>query len=192
MRAALAFGLLLALATPARGHMVVEPASSAAGGPQRYTLVVPTEGASATVRVELRLPMGMDVVALEAKPGWEASNNPFPVGAATLRWSGGRIPPGQMTTFEFLATNPPAARTLEWNAAQWFEDGTSERWGQGGPADHAASTTTLVAAAAAGDAGGVAATGTPAALWIVALASCALAVAALLAALSGRRAASRP
>jgi uncharacterized protein YcnI len=206
MRVALAFGVVLALAAPARAHMVVEPATSTAGAQQRYTLIVPTESQSPTVRVELRLPAGVDVFAVEAKPGWEASNSPFPVGAATVRWTGGRIPPGQMATFEFLATNPASARTLTWNAVQWFEDGTSERWGDGAPADHEASTTALsspghaastAALSGPGHADGEHAggdhrgAGTASALWIVTLSSAALAVAALLAALAGLRRADR-
>jgi uncharacterized protein YcnI len=145
VRHLLALALVVVTAAPAVAHMVVEPATSTAGGAQRYTLVVPTEGNSATVRVELRLPMGVDVAAVESKPGWQASNQAFPIGAATVRWSGGKIPPGEMVSFEFLAVNPPAPRVLTWNATQWYEDGSSERWG-GGDEDHHASTTTLVAA----------------------------------------------
>ncbi len=147
MRIALAVVIVVALAGRVGAHMEVSPATSSAGGAERYTLVVPTEGRSATVRVELRIPMGMDVAAVETKPGWEASYEPFPIGRATVRWTGGRIPPGQMATFEFLAVNPPAARVLTWNATQWYEDGTSDRWGEGAPPEHHASTTTLTAAA---------------------------------------------
>jgi len=146
VRHVLVLVLLVLAAAPAAAHMVVEPATSTAGGAQRYTLIVPTEGDSATVRVELRLPMGVDVAAVESKPGWQASNQAFPIGAATVRWSGGKIPPGEMVSFDFLAVNPPAARVLTWNATQWYEDGSSERWGEGGDDDHHASTTTLVAA----------------------------------------------
>ncbi|HEY2386078.1 MAG TPA: DUF1775 domain-containing protein [Candidatus Binatia bacterium] len=149
MRALLAL-VLLVLAAPAAAHMVVLPETSTTGGAQRYTLIVPTEGNSATVRIEVRLPMGVDVAAVESKPGWQASNQAFPIGAATVRWAGGKIPPGEMMSFDFLAVNPPAARVLTWNATQWYEDGSNERWGDGADEEHHASTTTLVAAEAAG------------------------------------------
>ena len=159
MRAALALLLVLVSAPGVGAHMVVLPETSVAGGTERYTILVPTEGESATVRVEVRLPMGVDVAAVESKPGWQASNEAFPIGKATVRWSGGKIPPGEMLSFEFLAVNPPAARVLTWNATQWYEDGSSDRWGEGAPEDHHASTTILRAAAAgessAGDAGHV-------------------------------------
>ena len=50
-----------------------------------------------------------------------------------------------MMSFDFLALNPSAARALTWNATQWYEDGTSDRWGEGGPEGPEPSTTTLVA-----------------------------------------------
>lgn len=143
MRIALVLALVTVLGERVEAHMVVLPARSVVGGTERYTLIVPTEGSSATVRVELRVPMGVEIAALEAKPGWQGVHEPFPIGAATLRWSGGRIPPGQMMSFDFLAVNPLKGGALTWSAVQGFEDGTSERYGEGGPPDHRASTTAL-------------------------------------------------
>ncbi len=149
MRVAAALGMVLVLTAPVSAHMVVLPDASRGGEVERYTLVVPTEGRAATVTVELHIPLGMEIIAFDAKPGWSGANEAFPIGAATLRWSKGRIPPGQMTSFEFLALNPPGAHTLRWNAMQWYEDGSTDQWGEGAPDDHPASTTTLVAAASA-------------------------------------------
>jgi uncharacterized protein YcnI len=143
MRVALPLVVVLALlgaARPVRAHVVVQPAESAAGGWQRYTVLVPTEKVSPTVRVEVRLPVGMEIVAVESKPGWTASHSPFPAGAATVQWKGGRIPRGEFLSFEFLAWNPPAARTISWVATQWYEDETSDRWGGEGDEDHASET----------------------------------------------------
>src|SRR5689334_9160696 len=69
MRIVLVVALVLGTAAHAAAHMVVLPEQSASGGMQRYTVVVPTEGRSATVRISLRIPMGMEVAAVEAKPG---------------------------------------------------------------------------------------------------------------------------
>jgi uncharacterized protein YcnI len=149
MRAALALALVLAFGRPAIAHMVVLPAASHAGGWERYSLLVPTEKESETVRVELRLPLGMEIVAFEAKPGWEATHDPFPIGAAKLRWTGGHIPTGQMMSFDFMAWNPKTPRTLTWEATQWYADGSSDRWGGRDDPEHHASTTVLAAAAPA-------------------------------------------
>ncbi len=144
MRVVLAMVFLLMLPGLVDAHVVVLPAESEAGGWERYTILVPTEKASPTVRVELRLPTGMDVIAVESKPGWEGRFEPFPVGAARVEWKGGRIPEGEFLSFEFMAWNPPAARVLEWQATQTYEDGTNDRWGAKDD-DHHASRTTLKA-----------------------------------------------
>lgn len=133
---------LVALARPAAAHVVVLPEESEAGGWERYSLIVPNEKKSPTVRIDLKLPVGIDVMGIESKPGWEATHEPFPIGAARVRWSGGRIPAGQMLTFDFLVWNPPAARTLKWDATQWYEDGSSDHWGAD-DGDHPASETVL-------------------------------------------------
>jgi len=126
---ALAVTVCIVLALPASAHVVVTPETSEAGRWERYAVLVPTENDSPTVKVEVLLPTGMEIVALEAKPGWEARHEPFPIGAARVRWQGGRISQGQFLVFEFLAWNPPAARTIEWAATQWYENGKSDRWG---------------------------------------------------------------
>ena len=146
MRLAVTLLLVLGSVASVSAHVMVLPTASRAGGVERYTVIVPTEGKSATVRLEVRLPMGVEVVAIESKPGWQGANRPFPIGAATIGWTGGRIPPGEMMSFDFLALNPTAPRALTWNATQWYEDGTSDRWGEGAPADHHASTTSLAPA----------------------------------------------
>jgi uncharacterized protein YcnI len=149
MRTAIA--MLAVLACPAVGaaHVAVLPDASAAGGWQRYSILVPTEKASPTVRVSVKLPTGMEVIAVESKPGWQGTHNPLPIGAATVEWKGGRIPENEFVSFEFLAWNPPAARVIQWEATQWYEDGTSDRWGGAGDAEHASKTTLAPAAGGA-------------------------------------------
>jgi len=142
MRIALMLALLMSLPWVAAAHVVVLPEQSDAGGWERYVVLVPTEKESPTVRVEVRLPNGLDMIAVESKPGWEGRYEPFPVGAARVEWKGGRIPSGTFVSFEFLAWNPPAPRVIEWQATQWYEDGSSDRWG-GGADDHHSSRTTL-------------------------------------------------
>jgi uncharacterized protein YcnI len=142
---ALVLAVLLGLGLPAASaaHVVVLPAESTAGGWERYSVIVPAEKDSPTVRVQLKLPAGMEIVALESKPGWQGRHNPFPLGAATLEWRGGSIARGEFLSFDFLAWNPPAARTIAWEATQWYADETSDRWGGAGDDDHHASKTVL-------------------------------------------------
>jgi uncharacterized protein YcnI len=150
MRAVLALLFVLVAPLVARAHVVVLPEQSEAGGWERYTMLVPTEKESPTVRIELKLPTGIDVIAVESKPGWEGRYEPFPIGAARVEWKGGRIPAGEFLSFEFLAWNPPAPRVLEWQATQWYEDGTSDRWGGGSDESHTARTTLVAGKGAHG------------------------------------------
>jgi uncharacterized protein YcnI len=159
MRAVLALLLVLGAPVAANAHVIVLPGRSEAGGWERYTMLVPTEKSSPTVRVELSLPNGVEVVAVESKPGWQGRYEPFPIGAARVEWKGGRIPEGEFVSFEFLAWNPPVVRVLEWHATQWYEDGTSERWGEG-PDEHHTSRTTLTPST--GEHGGLHRHGAPA------------------------------
>lgn len=141
MRAALSLLLVLVCPVVASAHVIVVPAESEAGGWERYTILVPTEKESPTVRVELKLPAGIEVIAVESKPGWQGRYEPFPLGAARVEWKGGRIPSGEFLSFEVLAWNPPAPRVITWEATQWYEDGTSERWGGSADGHHDSSTT---------------------------------------------------
>jgi uncharacterized protein YcnI len=150
MRIVLAAVLVALVAATAHAHTVVVPGASEAGGWERYSLLVPNEKQSPTVRVELRLPAGMEIVAVESKPGWKGGYKPFPIGAATVQWEGGRVPHGEFVGFDFLAWNPPAARTVTWVATQWYEDGSSDTWG--GEGDEAHASTTVLRPAKAGDA----------------------------------------
>jgi uncharacterized protein YcnI len=141
MRALIAALLLSVYPNVGAAHVAVVPDESEAGGWERYSILVPTEKASPTVRVSVKLPAGMEVIAVESKPGWQGSHNPFPIGAASVEWKGGKIPENEFVSFEFLAWNPPAARVVQWEATQWYEDGSSDRWGGAGDADHASKTT---------------------------------------------------
>src|SRR5438045_1215872 len=78
MRLLVTLVLVLGSVGSATAHVMVVPTTSTAGAVERYTVIVPTEGKSPTVRVEVRLPMGIEVVAIESKPGWQGTNRPFP------------------------------------------------------------------------------------------------------------------
>lgn len=151
MRVVVALLGIFVCASAVQAHMVVVPPQSQAGGWERYSVLVPTEKASPTVKIEVRLPNGMDVIAVESKPGWQGRYEPFPIGAARVTWEGGRIPPDEFVSFEFLAWNPKVASTVQWQATQWYEDGSSDRWGgPGGDADHASRTTLTAGQSKAG------------------------------------------
>ena len=121
------------------GHVTVSPRESVAGDEESYTMRVPTERDSATIRIEVEFPAEVSVTELDAKAGWEIEERRNAderiVGAV---WSDGSIPPGEAEEFGFLARNPSESTTLVWKIIQVHADGSSAEWigepGSRGPA----------------------------------------------------------
>lgn len=123
-----AFALLLAVQT-ASGHVTVRPRYSAPDQELTYTIRVPTEGESATIRIEMEFPTDLMIVEFEPKDGWtidpKRNADGKIVGAI---WSGGSIAPEEAETFNLTARNPAAEITLAWKAIQTYEDGSRREW----------------------------------------------------------------
>ena len=110
-------------------HVRITPGESSSGGSETYTMRVPTERDSATVRIEAEFPAGMAVSDFESKSGWTIQptmNDEGHVAAAV--WSGGSIPPDQAVEFSFTALNPGEASTLVWKVIQIHADGSRAEW----------------------------------------------------------------
>jgi uncharacterized protein YcnI len=114
-------------AAPALGHAVVQPAASRPAEQQIYTLTVPSERDSDVVSVALQVPPDID-----SEQGWRSVLEREGDRVAVVRWTGGRIRPGQYESFRFIARNPVRAGELEWKTIQRYTDAT-DRWI--GPAD---------------------------------------------------------
>jgi uncharacterized protein YcnI len=64
-----ALGLILVAATVVNAHVRVRPMESKPGATETYKITVPTEGKVATVKVELIVPMGVELLSVDnAKP----------------------------------------------------------------------------------------------------------------------------
>jgi uncharacterized protein YcnI len=133
----------LLVPTLAWAHVTVRPRESAPGAEDQYTVRVPTEGAVATVKLELEIPDGVTVIDV-----------PHPEGAThELKKANGRITaitwtkeikPKEAAEFTFSARNPKTGESITWKAHQHFADGTSADW-VGPPEKRPASVTKLVA-----------------------------------------------
>ncbi len=122
-------GIMLMFAVSAFGHVRVAPGESTAGATQRYTVRVPTERQSPTLRVEMEFPAAVNVTSLEALPGWNVEQKKDAQGKIVgAVWSGGSIPFAEYREFHFSAVNPAAEMKLEWKAIQTYEDGTRSEW----------------------------------------------------------------
>lgn len=134
------------LATPALGHVTVQPNEALAGSFARFVVRVPNERADAsTVKVEVEFPELL-FVSFEDAPGWtrrvemrelaeplesEGERVDESVGAVT--WEGGNIEPGEFAEFGFSARMSEQPHTLRFPALQTYDSGEVVRWI--GPAD---------------------------------------------------------
>ena len=116
-------------AMSAFGHVRITPRESAAGATERYTMRVPTEQQSSTVRIELAVPAAVTVMSFTAAPGWKIEEKKDGQGKIIgAVWSGGSIPFAEYKEFTFDAKNPSTEMKLEWKVIQIYEDGTRSEW----------------------------------------------------------------
>ncbi len=123
--------LLLAPAA-AWAHAEISPAVSLTGKLQLYSLAVPTEKSGAiTTQVELTLPSGFGIDSFVSTPGWRRVLQQTGSGdnavIQKVTWTGGRVPTGEDSLFQFLAT-PSASRTYTFTVRQTYSDGSIVNW----------------------------------------------------------------
>lgn len=119
-------GLMSALAW---GHSVVHPERVAPGAFERFVLRVPTEKPVPTTGVQLLIPDNVMVFSLGGKPGWHYTTDKDPAGRIkSINWTGGEVPVGEFTDFEFVARAPKESGILVWKAYQTYQDGSVVAW----------------------------------------------------------------
>ena len=137
--------LLAVLITgPVFGHVTVRPRESVAGTSEKYTMRVPTERSSPTVRVEVEFPEAVEVSGFEPITGWNIDYNKDSSGKITRAvLSGSKIAPQAVAEFVFNARNPSAEATLVWKVVQIYEDGSRSEW-TGASGSRSPAPTTLI------------------------------------------------
>ena len=136
------FALAIFLPTLALAHVTVRPRESAPGAEEKYTVRVPTEGAVATVKLELEIPEGVTVIDVPHPEGATHEVRKVNGHITAIVWSKG-IKPKEVAEFTFTARNPKTGEQIAWKAHQHFADGTSADW-VGLPEKRPASVTKLV------------------------------------------------
>ena len=166
--AALALGLLVALAGPAAAHVTLHSDDAVQGASDVLVQIrTPNEESNATVtQLEVDFPADTPLIGLYVQPtaGWTFqvtnSNLPKPVttddGTITqyvskVVWTGGNIPVGAYQDFNIDVSQMPSAPTLTVKALQTYSDGNVVRWiqlpgPQGQQPDHPAPTLSRAAA----------------------------------------------
>ena len=113
---------LLLLQTAVLAHVTIAPRESAPSVEQRYTVRVPTERDTPTVRIEAQFPGELFVVSADAKDGWRVEIT------AGADGRGGRIAPHESDAFTVVARNPAREATVVWKVVQIHEDGSRAEW----------------------------------------------------------------
>ncbi|MDP4096046.1 DUF1775 domain-containing protein [Paenibacillus sp. P96] len=148
---ATAVGVLL-FASIASAHVTVSPSVSQPEAWETYTIKVPVEKDSATTKVALKIPEGVEFKQYEPVPGWKVSTTANEAGAVnTVTWTanGEGILAGQYQRFSFVAVNPSGEAKIPWDAFQYYADGSIVEWTGDEGSDLPHSVTAVTADAAA-------------------------------------------
>lgn len=121
----LAIAVLAAASVSA--HVTVWPRESKAGASEKYTVRVPSEGKLATTSVQLEVPDGVTIVAVQAPAGWKHEVTRQGDRITSVTWTM-EIKPGEFAEFAFLARNPKEGPQVTWKVHQKYADGTSSDW----------------------------------------------------------------
>ena len=120
-------GLVFAAAIGVAAHVTIGPTESKLGASERYTVRVPTEGASATVGVDLTIPEGVTASYVLATGGWTSELKRDGSRIVSIAWKVD-VPPGHFAELVFNARNPKEGTAIAWKVTQRFADGTSRDW----------------------------------------------------------------
>ena len=142
-----AIATLALTAGVASAHVGVVQSEAPAGANQSYTLRVPSEKESPTVKVRVEFPPEVVVSRFMPKPGWTREvekDSSGKIVAAT--WSGGKITVEEFEEFGFIARNPKEAGTITFKSQQTYADGETVAWVNPQGQERPASFTKIVAA----------------------------------------------
>ncbi|GGF99545.1 YcnI family copper-binding membrane protein [Paenibacillus abyssi] len=208
---------LFLFAGVAAAHVTVQPKEVTQGTYEVFTVRVPSETkGTSTIKVEVKVPDGVNISRIEPKPGWtntlERAADDRIIGVA---WSaeGDGLAETEFSEFKMQGKVADDAAALEWKAYQTYADGSTVDWvgdeasitqvlagtpgedghghGVDAAAGHAADTDTAAGAdttAAAGEQAATqeAAAANPLSTWL-SIAALALSLIALIIALSRKR-----
>ena len=138
----------------AQAHIQVTPSVVAPGDAAKFTVLVPGERDSETVKVELRMPGGLLPFSYADPAGWKRSLVKAGDGSVErVVWTGS-APSDGFTEFAFLAGTPDKPGELRFKALQTYADGTVVRWIGASGSENPAAVVKVDGGAAKQNAGG--------------------------------------
>ncbi|WP_236653932.1 YcnI family protein [Staphylococcus delphini] len=121
------------LTTAAEAHVKLDLQVSEPGSFQQYNVRVPVERDSQTTKVELEVPQGVTVSAIQPVPGFKHQQEKNKAGEITkITWTatGDGIGENEYQNFPIMVANPDKEGTFKWNALQTYKDGKVVKWTQ--------------------------------------------------------------
>jgi uncharacterized protein YcnI len=99
---------------------------------QLYSLAVPTEKEKLTTRkIVLTVPSGFGIDSFVPAPGWrqqvQSTGSGEEAVVQKVTWSGGNVPTGQDSLFQFLA-QPASSSKYTFQVEQTYSDGSIVNW----------------------------------------------------------------
>jgi len=138
----------------AQAHIQVSPSAVAPGDAAKFTVLVPGERDSETVKVELQMPRGLLPFSYADPAGWRRSLVKAGDGSVErVVWTGRAASDG-FVELSFLAGTPEEPGELEFKALQTYADGTVVRWIGAPGSDNPAAVVKVEEGAAKQNAGG--------------------------------------
>ena len=121
--------MLVTIVSTAWAHIDIEPKATIPGRWETFVLNVPTETAASTVEIQLSIPEGFEVEAVEHRTDWRLALERDAHGfVRQIVWSGGQLPPLTFDEFKFLAKAATSPGAYEWQARQRYADDQESTW----------------------------------------------------------------
>jgi uncharacterized protein YcnI len=130
----------------ADAHVTVWPKESTVGTWEKYTVRVPSEKESSTVKIQLDFPKDATVETVLPVAGWNYQFIKGSNGRNTgIVWTatGDGIKAHEFFEFAFIGANPKQASSLSWKAHQTYADGSVVDWTGAPESDKPASVTNI-------------------------------------------------
>jgi uncharacterized protein YcnI len=124
--------LSLFLTAAAQAHVVVLPSETTQGSYETFTMRVPTEKESPTVKIELKIPVdNVSISRVEPKPDWKYELSKDATGEITaITWTaaGNGLSGTEFGEFKLQGKVKDDAKPLVWKAYQTYGNGSVVEW----------------------------------------------------------------
>jgi uncharacterized protein YcnI len=135
----------------ASAHVVVFPKEAIQGSYEKFTIRVPTEQDTPTVKVEVKIPETVDISRTMPLAGWKSEFTKDTNGKViSVIWTSTAegLSPTEFGEFNMQGKVDSAAASIVWKATQTYKDGSVVEWAGDDKSKHPAAITKIIKAPA--------------------------------------------